>query len=82
MKQKTWDLHTLDFSFFSEERIIGKGGFGTVFAVRKKFGNKEENLVSKMDIDNVYRLVYGPWLRDISELLFVDVNTNIYIYIL
>ena len=38
-------MSKIDFSFFVEERIIGKGGFGTVYAVRKKYGTPEENLV-------------------------------------
>ena len=38
-----YDLTKIDFSFFVEERIIGKGGFGTVYAVRKKYGTSQEN---------------------------------------
>jgi hypothetical protein len=42
---KNYDLGKLDFTYFEEERIIGKGGFGTVYAVRKKYGTKEEQQV-------------------------------------
>ena len=38
-----YDLTKIDFDFFIEERIIGKGGFGTVYAVRKKYGTTDEN---------------------------------------
>ena len=47
-KSVTYDMADLDFTYFSEERIIGKGGFGTVYAVRKKFGTPAgENLLEE-----------------------------------